>query len=375
MRKTILAITTLIGTIIGAGILGIPYVIMKSGFIIGLIHIFIIAFLITLTMLYLGEIVLRTKHSFQLTGYAEKYLGKKGKMVMMFALGFGIYSAFLAYLFGAGESLSFLFYNTPDYSLYFGIALWLLISTTSYFGIKALESGEFIGVSAVFLLIISMFIFFINKISLSNFSLDNVQTPLNYFLPFGVILFAFLGYSAIPEVKRILGPKKNQMKRSIILAILICSLIYILFAAIVIGYKGQETPEIATFALGKPFILFGILTMSGAYLALSIALIDTFHFDFNQTKIKSWFFAVTIPLILFILFQFLHTASFTKILGIGGVISGTLTAILILLMAYNSKFLGDRKPEYSLPVSKTLIWFLSVIFIIGTIAEIARIFT
>jgi len=375
MRKTILALATLIGTMIGAGILGIPYVVMKSGFAIGLIHIFVIAFLIMITMLYLGEIALRTNHSFQLTGYAEKYLGKKGKIAMMLALGFGIYAALIAYLLGVGESFSFLFYNTSSHALYFSIAFWLFLSIISYFGLKALESGEFIGVSAIFISIIAMTIFFANKLSFANFIPNNTETFLDYLLPFGVILFAFLSYTAIPEVKRILKNSKNEMKRSIILAIIICSFIYILFAIIVIGYKGQNAPEMATFALGKPFVLLGVLTMSSAYLALSIALIDMFYLDFGQPKIKSWFFAVLIPLILFILFKFLNVASFTKILGIGGAISGTFTAILILLMANKAKFLGDRKPEYSLPISKLIIWLLSIIFIIGTIAEIIRTFT
>jgi len=375
MRKTILALATLIGTMIGAGILCIPYVVMKSGFAISLVHIFVIALLIMITMLYLGEVALRTNHSFQLTGYAEKYLGKKGKIAMMFALGFGIYAALLAYLLGVGESFSFLFYNTSSHTLYFSIVFWLLLSIISYYGLKALESGEFIGVSAILISMIAMTIFFANKLSFANFIPNNTETFFDYLLPFGVILFAFLGYTAIPEVKRILKNNKNEMKRSIILAVIICSFIYILFAIIIIGYKGQDTPEIATFALGKPFVLLGILTMSSAYLALSIALIDMFHLDFGQPKIKSWFFAVSIPPILFMLFRFLNAASFTKILGIGGVISGTFTAILVLLIANKAKFFGDKKPEYSIPISKSIIWLLSVIFVAGTIAELIRAFT
>ena len=176
MRKTILALATLIGTMIGAGILCIPYVVMKSGFAISLVHIFVIALLIMITMLYLGEVALRTNHSFQLTGYAEKYLGKKGKIAMMFALGFGIYAALLAYLLGVGESFSFLFYNTSSHTLYFGIVFWLLLSIISYYGLKALESGEFIGVSAILISMIAMTIFFANKLSFANFIPNNTET-------------------------------------------------------------------------------------------------------------------------------------------------------------------------------------------------------
>ncbi len=370
MAKTLHATSALIGTIIGAGIFGIPYVVMKSGFTIGLIHILLIAVLMTITTLYLGEIALRSKENHQLTGYAEKYLGKKGKILMILALAFGIYSAVLAYLIGVGESLSFLFFDTSNYTIHFGILTWILLSLFCHFGIKALEKGEFIGVITIIITIIAIVIYFANKIDIINLTQKYPNMPLDYFAPFGVILFAFLGYTTIPEIKNILGKHKNEMKKSILLAILICTIVYILFPAIVIGFKGEQTPQIATIALGKPFILLGILTMLTSYLALSISLTDMFHLDFKQTKFRSWFFACSVPIIPFIIMQLTNIASFTKILGIGGVISGGLTSVLILLMASNAKILGDRKPEYSIPVSKILTLILILIFAIGTIVEI-----
>src|SRR3989338_6366946 len=119
MSKTYQAISILDGTIIGAGVLGIPYVVMQSGFGIGLINIFLIAFVMTIILLYLGEIGLRTKADHHLTGYANLYLGKKGKILMFIAFVFGIYSALLAYLIGEGESFSQLIFSSPQYSLNF----------------------------------------------------------------------------------------------------------------------------------------------------------------------------------------------------------------------------------------------------------------
>jgi len=360
----------LVGTIVGAGIFGIPYVIMRSSFSIGLWHILVIALLMIITMLYLGEVTLRTKYNHQMTGYAEKYLGRKGKLLMLFAMCFGIYSAILAYLIGVGESLSFLFVGNAGGSLYMGIAFWIVMSFLSYFGLKALEKGEFIGVSAVVILIISMAVFFFNKIDLGNLNYNNIGGLRDYFVPFGVILFAFLGYTTIPEVNKLLGKKKLGMKKSIIGAVVISAIIYIVFTIIVIGFKGQDTPQIATIALGGPFILLGIFTMFTSYLALSISLIDILQLDFNKSKHRAWFYTVLVPLGLFVLLHFTNSVSFTKVLGIGGVISGGLTGILILLMAYNAKFLGDRKPEYSLPISKIIIFLISLIFVAGTVVEL-----
>jgi amino acid permease len=373
VRKTLLAASTLIGTTIGAGIFGIPFVVAKAGFPIGLIHILIIGTIILITMLYLGEIALRTKGNHHLTGYAEKYLGKKGKILMLSALAFGIYAAIIAYLIGIGESLSHLFLNSPDQSFLLGIAFWFIMSAISYKGIKALKDGEFYGVTIILILIIGMAVFFANKIDISNLNQITLN-PITYFTPFGVILFAFLGYATIPEVEKILKNKEKEMKSTILTAVIVSAIIYIIFTAVVIGLKGPATPEIATVALGKPFIFLGILTMLTSYLAVSIAMIDMFHFDFSISRPKAWLLTTIIPLAFFILLQMFNAAHFTTVLGVGGVISGGLMSILILSMINNAKIKGDRKPEYTIAAPKIFLWFLIIIFALGTIGEIFNIF-
>jgi len=367
MSKTFIAVSALIGTIVGAGFLGIPFVAMKSGFGITLLLLNIIAVAIMILMLYLGEIVLRTKSNHQLTGYAEKYLGKKGKIWMSIAVTFGIYSAIVAYLIGEGNSLSYLFFGTTQYSLQFGIGFWLIMSVISYFGLKALEEGESIGIMLLFILIISVSVISFNKIDAINLTYNN---PQNLFVPFGVILFAFLGFSIIPEIGRIIGKDKILMKRSIITAYVIAFIVYVLFTFIVLGSQGQNTPQIATLTLGKPFILLGIVTMFMAYLALSVALMDNFKFDLKKNKLKAWLCTILAPLIIFIILNIIGKVEFTKVLGIGGVISGTITAILILLMVKKAKLHGDRKPEYEIPYSKIIGSVIMSIFILGTIFEI-----
>ena len=369
MTKTFAATAALMGTIIGAGILGIPFVVMKSGFFPGIFNIIILGTIIIFVSLCLGEITLRTKSDHQLTGYAEKYLGKKGKILMFIASGFGIYSAILAYLIGESESLSFLFFETASYQIPIGIAFWLFLSILSYFGLKTLERGEETGLILIIIFLISIILTGWNKIDIHNLSYTNYQ---HFFTPFGVVLFAFLSFSAIPEIKRILK-NKQLTKRLIISAYIFTIIIYIIFTFLVLGIKGQNTPQIATLALGKPFILLGIVTMFTAYFALSTALIDTLKLDLDLTKNKSWFIAVSIPLIFFIILKLINSANFIEVIGIGGAISGSLTAILILIMHHKSKFLGDRHPEYSLPNSKFLSFILVLIFFIGMLMEIINI--
>ena len=63
-------------------------------------------------------------------------------------------------------------------------------------------------------------------------------------------------------------------------------------------------------------------------------------------------------------------SGFTLIIGLGGIISGGIALILILLMAKNAKAKGDRKPEYSIPYNKWVMWIIVLFIILGAIAEI-----
>ncbi len=371
MGRAFIALMVLMGTIIGAGILGIPYVAMQSGFPVGAAHIIIISALMAILMLYLGEIVLRTKKNHQLPGLASKYLNKKGRFLMFIAVAFGVYSAIVAYLIAEGRSLSYLIFDSPAYEFQLGILFWIFLSAITYFGIKALEEGDTIGVILVFVTIISISAYFANKIDLSN--LVNIF-PNKMFVPFGVVLFAFLGFTAIPEIKRVLEKDKKPMKKVIITAYALTAVIYLIFTAIVIGYMGAATPEVATIALGKPFIFLGMITMFTAYLSLSIAMIDMYKFDFRKTRRTAWIYTISIPLILFIILSITKHAAFTQVLGIGGVLSGGLTAILILAMIKKAKAKGEiKKPEYSMRHSNILSYILGAIFIIGAIIEIISI--
>src|SRR3989344_3926256 len=67
---------------------------------------------------------------------------------------------------------------------------------------------------------------------------------------------------------------------------------------------------------------------------------------------------------------FFKLASFVSVLGIGGVISGGLTGIMILVMSMKAKKKSRLKPSYKMPLNWITVFVLSLIFIIGCIIEI-----
>lgn len=361
------AISTLTGTIVGAGFLGIPYVVAKSGFLVGMIQIILIGLVLLLANLYLGEILLRTKTTHQLPGLAKLYLGKLGYRIMFFSMIFGIYSALVAYLVGEGESLSYIFTGSIDYAIYFAVGFWAVLSYFVYQGLRVLKKGEVIGVVSIFLILLFILILFSGKIQIENLYGFNIKYM---FLPIGVIFFAFLGFSSLPEVLQELKKNEKLFRKSIIIGAGIPIIIYAIFTLLVIGYTGTTTPEIATFALGKIFVLLGVLTMFTAFFAVSISIRDIYYFDLGYGKFKSWLLASIIPLLLFLIVYILRIASFTEILGIGGAVCGGLTGILIMFMVERAKKIGKRKPEYSISLSKAGLWLLVLFFILGLFFEL-----
>lgn len=364
--KFISALAVLVGTSIGAGFLGIPYVVSKSGFLPGLALLLFVAAFMLFIYLYLGEVILRTKGNHQLAGYSQKYLGKWGKILMFLSMVFGIYPALIAYLIGEGQSLSYVFSGNLNFSLIFSLLFWLLMACLTFVGLRALKKYDKIAMFIVLAFVFLIFIFFAKGIKIENLSYINAKS---FFVPFGVIIFSMLAFSAMPEVERILIGQENLMKRVILLGVMIPFFVYLLFTIVVVGCFGVQVPEIATLALGRFFSLLGVFTMFTAFFVLTIALRDMFRFDFNLGRFRGWILAIFIPLALFLLIYFFKLASFIQLLSISGVISGGLAGILILLMNIQAKKYGDRKPEYSIHIDGMIIIILSLIFILAVVLE------
>jgi len=366
MNKKIFASASILsGTMIGAGILGMPYTFGKSGFLIGAFWLIILGVIIIFTDLCLGEITLRTKSKHQLVGYAKKYLGKTGEKIMFFAVTFGVYAALVAFLIGEGESLSQILPWNLNPILY-AFLFWIMLTILLEGKIKELKKIETYDVLLIIILIAVLLAFSLNKINAENLLAIN---PQNFFVPIGVILFSLLGFVAIPEIRNVLSGNEKLMKKTIIFGAVIPIILYFIFCMIFVGIVGKNIPEVATLSFGDPAIIVGIFTMLSAYLIISFSLKNTYKYDFKLPPTAVFFLSSVLPLAFYLTIEGLKIASFEKILGIGGVISGGLTGIMILVINYQSKKIGERKPEIKMPLGLITIIILSLIFISGIILE------
>ncbi len=362
-KNTLEAVATLVGLIIGAGILGIPYVVAQAGFLTGLVVILFLGAVLLLLNLYIGEITLRTKGIHQLPGYVEKYLGKKGKFFMFISLMIGVYGGLTGYLIGEGEAWSAILGVDPIYPLLIFFVLMAFIVYRGLNMIRWIELGLNCFVTGIVLLIVLLSIHAIDLSNFTGFSITNI------FIPYGVILFALVGSAAIPDLREELKSNRKCLKKAIIYGSLIPILLYILFAAAVVGVTGTATTELGTIGLGEVvgsyMVYFGnfmaIFTMMTSFLVLALALLWAYHFDYKLKRNWAWGLTLFIPLII----ALSGFASFIEVLAITGAFAGGIEGILIILAHRSAQKKSARKPEYTIPNNIIVSGLLILVFLVG----------
>jgi tyrosine-specific transport protein len=376
MKSFFSASIVFIGAIIGAGIFGIPYVISMVGILPGLIYFIVLGGAALLIHLFFGEIVLRTEPKCRVIGCAEKYSGKKEKVLMSGSFIIGMIGALLAYAILGGQFLKIILDAVfPSLVLPSFLPTVLFVFVLSFFmfdGLKTATAFEIFTNICFFLIIFIIFCFGFSKIDVRNFALVGRG---NMFLPFGVIMFSMVGWNAIPEIKELLRTPKERrsLKKIIIFSTIFCALTYLIFSLVVWGISGKNTSDdalqgLAPF-LGQKVVFFGALaalfTLADSFLMMGISFKNTLACDLKVNKSLASFLALGLPLALF----FIGFKSFIGTIGFIGTVLGVVDGIIIIIMYMNAKKRSERDPEYKLNVPVFVIYILVLIFIIGGITQ------
>ncbi|MBW2970405.1 amino acid permease [Candidatus Woesearchaeota archaeon] len=364
------AVATLTGCIIGAGILGIPFVIVKSGFWTGMLVVFTLGFAVLLLHLLMGEVCLRSKKPHQLAGYAESFLGRPGKFLMTASMVIGIYGAMLAYTLGVSESLFSVFGLSK---WFWAFSFYVLMSALVFGGLKVLKKSElWIEFSKFSIFVIVLLILFSSYHF--SFSRHNGFYWDKLLVPYGVILFSFIGTAAIPELRQELIKNQKMIKRVIVIGSLIPLVVYSLFAFAVIGVSGLATTPVATIGLadliggfGYVFLhVFAVLAMASSFVALGYALKDMYNIDFNIPHWQAWLLTMIVPAVLISL----GADSFIGALEVAGVFAGGIAGLTVILMHISARRKSERQPEYKIKTNWIIYGLLALLFVIGVVYEL-----
>ncbi len=332
--------------IFGAGIFALPFSFVQAGIFWGIFH-FALAFVLMIFLhLWYGEVAYNTPGKHRFTGYAEMILGKRTKWPAFLIAILTGYGALLVYGILGGIFLANLFPLTPNFlslSVFFGGSLLIFLN------FKKIAEINFYLTIFLLGLVIVLFLVAFPKMEMANFISNGAGFSFsgNWFLPYGIWLFALAGFAVVPEVRDIFsGYSFKEIKKTILISILLCAVFYLLFIFTVISISGKMTTVDSLTGLagisGGPVIvagsLLGFFAVFTSFIALGADLKNIFYYDFRLPKWISWLSIVAPPILLFLL----GAKNFIGILGITGSIGLGLTGIFIVMMR---KRLAEQKGE------------------------------
>lgn len=315
----------LVGTLVGAGVLGLPYAASK----VGLIPAIGILTGIMLIMLFTAFIVLKISDEMsgaQMSTIAHSSLGKAGGWIMYLSIMIMGFGAFLAYISGIGSVFTNLFGINETLG---AILFWIIASSIIYSGLETSGKTELI----MNLILLSLFIG-VTSMLLPHTSLeDSLYVEFGgIFSMMGVAIFAFGFHTVIPDVYKGIGSYKKT-KKVIVLAFLIPTIVYAIFMAIFLLTFGKNTPQVATQGLETIYNGIGnivgnaipLVAITTSYIGLGLAQQSNSKEFLNLKKPAAWALTVTPPIIVYLA----GVKNFADVLAFAGN-TGDLMAFIIL---------------------------------------------
>ena len=328
--RILFAFFTLLGTIIGGGILSFPYVVYKLGIFPSLILAISVVILTYFSSLLLIKESLLMKGVKELPGIFEIYFDKRMKNFVFLLQTISIYGALIAYMIGISSTLNFVFSTNTKLII---LPLFIPTAFIVYKGMSNVKVSEVLLtiIKCVLILIISFYLFFVSNKSLK---FENKISFTNIIEGYGVFMFAFMCYSIIPNLKRFIK-QEETLKRILLYALTLSFLLYFLFSIACISAYKEKTNQLITLSAKSLFekILFSMLIiflLITPYISLSWTLKDVFIFDYNMHYKKAWFLSTVLPFLVFLFFplNFIQTIEWI------GSIFGTILYFLLLLLFF-----------------------------------------
>ena len=373
MRKNYFqAIAVMVGYTIGVGMFGLPFLISKAGFLTFFIFIILLGSVQYLLHLIYANLIVVSDSYHRLPGYAEIYLGKKGKIIVFIAKLIGNYGALIAYIIITGIFLNQLLsqYLGGNEFLY-ATLLFIIEAIIVLFGIKMIAKAELF--MAILLLLVILFITIKGwpAIQLANYEIIDWKY---FLLPYGAMLFAIDGGGSLPIVVKLLRRHKQSVKNVVRIGTALPVLVIIVFTLVIIGISGVGTTPDGLVGVknvlddGVIFfsLIFGVLTMITSFLLVAESIKETLWWDFKMNKYLAWFLAISVPYLLYIA----GIKNLTNVISFAGAIAGGLSAIILIIIFRKLKKMPGKLVLFKQKPGKLVSYFLISLFAAGIIYEI-----
>lgn len=352
----------IVSTIIGLGVFALPYIFVKSGyfFIFWLFFWFLAFFILHLIW---GEILLQSKENHNLPGLASVYLTPKLKHLVWFSDFFGLLGVFLVYFIALVKFWHLIF---PEVSPFFIKLIFAFFNI--YFILK--DVSIFAKLETALGLAIGLIFVLISFNLLPSFDFNNIKIALSQgsepILPYGVILFALAGTSALPLVYDLIGKNKKSYLKINFYSLLFIVILYLIYVFSVVGSVGfgvsEESLESLVPYLPKLFLILAIVlvTLNITFVDMAFYLKRGLIFDYNLSP-KVANFLVTLSVFLLI---FLRANEIIPIINFVSSIFLGFNLLVTCLIYLN------LKEKLYFKISKYLVIILILVFVFGIVYEL-----
>ena len=328
------ALAVFVGTIIGVGIFGLPYVASQSGFILTVSYLAALVYVSIIFHRVLAEVACGTNIQARIPGYAAHYLGARAKRISFIATFLSLIVANIAYLLVGGRFLFLLL--SPNFGgseLFYTLIFFASGAVLIYGGIKSISETEVILLAA---LLVLLGIFFVIALPSLKFPYFSALFGKDLLLPYGVILFSLAGGGIVPQIKDMLGGDRALVLKVITGGFFLIGFIYLLFIITVYGVTGDETSKDAMSGFGGVLgggvvyagYVFGIITTFTSYLTLGITGEQILRYDFGVKKVVAWAVSCCAPLVLVAA----GIDDFIKVIGMTGALLVGIEGVIIMMI-------------------------------------------
>lgn len=366
-RLTFMEATMMVvGSTIGSGVLGLAFASRNAGWPVLLTWLVVAGFFSIISMLYVAEATLRTTRPLQLSGLAEKYVGKIGSWLIFFSVGATSFCSLIAYTSGCGKILSEFF----GISLEMASCLFALGATSVvWLGLKATGVAEKYlssGMTAMLILLVGASLFSA-RVPVA----DILYTHWMYAVPvFNIAVFCYAVQYIVPEISRGFTHEPGKLVPSILAG---AGISFVILALVPLPV--DEISEVASLswgrALGSPvfFVIvnaFAFCAMLTSFWAIAESfltnMIDRLGFK-SETDIRTRAACLAFIVIPPVLLAYSGLVGFVNAIFSAGTFGGIIMSILPVFMLRSSRKHGDKKPCWQCgwiahPIMQTLVVLL-----------------
>jgi len=320
----------MITTTIGAGMFALPYVIAQAGWIAGVLYLTLGATALSFVHVRYLRAVHEGNERYGLVGFVRRALGHVPARIASFLILGGLTLALVIYLILAGEFFELLF---PGGYVWGVAVMWFFGSLPLLTRLSRLVMLELVGCAVI---VIAIFLIFFDGVAGGASRTISAFDASFAFLPFGAMLFALTGWTAVEPVAEYAaksGVSLARASRAMTWGTVLSALLYGLFALGIFWTSGAVTPNAvagaATWPLWKfgTLLTLGIFAMWTSYVPIALEIKNGLHKDIGWRSAVANCFVFLAPLVLFALVF----KDFLSVLGIAGTVFLGLEYAFILL--------------------------------------------